>query len=643
MAHMKSTLQGCCLLALCCLCPLLSWAQVWPENAINLVANNDGRPIATDVKYWPDPYGLKPEQVIEQGRFRAVGSDKFSFYAKKHWYSLPLSNPTSSAVHYFLATGLPSTPLLKAYWVDGDQVDEHFTSLASDPFTARPLVYPLLFIPVELPPYSSKKLLIEHKSLANYPLALRVVSAEVLQEKMSFFTLIRGIVFGALFVFFILFVAQACSTPSSALIYYCCYIAGLILLVGQVFGYNFTYLWPSFGNFNQLFTPVITGITYSFYYLFSAHLFNLREKFNALYCVTILLAVLAFLLAIANVVLDVFWLLAALALLGLPVPIVIAVWARRKQLTSANLFLAGSILHCSLSYLLALECLGVHLGYSYYLFSLLSAGQILDLGLFSTALLRQASHLRKALYDQLEQRVSDAETLASAEKERAMMLASRQAEALSLATATHDLNQPLAAIRFALALVDDQKNTGAKDHIVKTLNYTEELLKSMTKHGKDDYEHARQQVAAQQVFVQVQKRQSELFKQKGLAFRIHMGVAEFECMPVLLQRIVDNLLVNAARYTNRGGVLLSVRRRSGAILVQVWDTGSGMTPAQVERFKQPFTQENSQSLQGFGLGLFIVKTLAEKAGYSLSIRSELGRGTCVSVLLPQDAAKSDSL
>ncbi len=635
MAHMRSLLQYCCLLIVCCLCPLTSLGQVWPEKDVNLIIGGDGRPAPTQVNYWPDPDGLNPHRALEVGRFKAIGSDKFTFFAKKHWYTLRLTNSTDSVVSYFMATGLASAPLINAYWVDDGSVYKHFTSQASDPFSARALLYPLLFIPIEVPARSTKKLLIEHQSLANYPLALRIVSSEVLQDKMSFFTLIRGIVFGALFVFFILFLAQACSTPSSALLYYCCYIAGLILLVGQVFGYNFTYLWPRSGVFNQLFTPLITGVTYGFYYLFSAHLFNLRDQFKFLYRITILLAVSAFLLALANIFLDVFWLLAALALVGLPIPIVIAVWARRKRLTSTNLFLAGSVLHCSLSYLLALECLGVHLGYSYYLFSFLSAGQILDLGLFSTALLRQSSCLRKALHDQLEQRVQDAETLALAEKARAVMLAERQTEALSLASATHDLNQPLAAIRFALVLVDDQKDTGAKEHIVKTLNYTEELLRSMTQHGKDDYEHARQQVAARQVIVEVQKRQADVFRQKGLAFRVYLGVAEFECMPVLLQRIIDNLLVNAARYTDEGGVLLSVRLRPKAILLQVWDTGSGMSVAQVERFKQPFSQANPQSLQGFGLGLFIVKTLAEKAGYILTIRSILGRGTCVSVLLPQ--------
>lgn len=611
-------------------------ADAWPKAVIDLAENNQGLPIAEETGYWPDPKGVRAGEVLREGQFHPVGSEMLTFQAKKHWYALTVANRTDDPVSYYLATGLPTTPYIRAYWVEGDQVLPQFSLSGQQAYADRAVKYPLLFIPIDLPANSIKKLLIEHQSLANYPLALRIVNSETLQEKMSLFTLARGFVLGALLVFFILFVVQAYSAPSRALVFYCCYIACLIFLVGQIFGYNFAYLWPKSGTLNQLFTPLITGVTYGFYYLFSAHLFDLRGQNPRLYRATVSLAFCAVALALINIFFDVFWLLAALALVGLPVPVIIGVWARRKKLTSANLFLAGSVLHCSLSYLLALECLGVHLGYSYYLFSFLSVGQLVDLALFSTALLRQASQLRKALHEQLEQRVRDAEALATSEKERAKDIAARKYEALTLATATHDLNQPLAAIRFTLALVDDHEKTGAKAHIVNTLNYTEELLRSMTKHGKADYEGARQQVSAKVMFNQIKQRQLGLFIDKGLKFKIRFAVTEFECMPVLLQRIVDNLLVNAARYTSKGGALLSVRQRSNAgILIQVWDTGCGMTPTQVEQFQKPFTQASNQEVQGFGLGLFIVKSLAENAGYPLNIRSRLGRGTCVSLQVPQ--------
>ncbi len=586
------------------------------------------------VFYWSDESGVSPAQALFSGQFKSLTQRQVVFFAKKHWYIFKISNPTSQPMTMFLATGLPSTPFLQAYWVD-ESLEEIFSLAAKQRFDERPVNYPLLFIPLEIPPATQRVLLLEHRSMANYPLTLRLLDSDTLQRKMSAFTLARGFVFGALFIFFVLFFAQSLATPSRPLAFYCCYIACLIFLVGHIFGYNFAYLWPNHGVFNQRFMPFIIGITYGFYFLFSATLFNIKSLNASLYRLAMAFSALAFMLAIVNVFVDAFWLLAVAALVGLPVPVLIAWWAKRQALTSANLFFAGTVLHSTLSYLLALECLGLHLGYSYYLFSFLSVGQIVDLALFSTALLRQASELRKTLKEQLKQRLSDAQALAQAEHAKAKILIEQQHSALSLACATHDLNQPLAAIRFALALVDGGKSTEAKQHIVSTLNYTQELLQSMTNSGKVSYEQSWQTIYTHPFFASLEARHASAFSEKQLALRFKSTVKHFDAMPVIVQRILDNLLVNAGRYTQKGGVLLSIRRSEGGVLLQVWDTGIGMSPEKIEQFKQPFSQANTLAEQGFGLGLFIVKSLAEQAGYSLTIRSRLGCGSCVSLWVVQ--------
>ncbi len=602
--------------------------------AINVTIGLQGSSLAGPAFYWADGSGVSPVQALLEGQFKSLRQRQVVFFAKKHWYVLKVFNPTSQPVTISLATGLPSTPFLRAYWVE-ENLETIFSLSAKQRFDERPVHYPLLFIPLEIPPATQKVLLLEHRSMANYPLSLRLLDDDNLQSKMSSFTLARGFVFGALFIFFVLFFAQCLASPSRALAFYCCYIGCLILLVGHIFGYNFAYLWPDHGIFNQRFMPFITGITYGFYFLFSASLFNLKALNLRLYRLMITLAVIAFILAIVNVFVEAFWLLAAAALVGLPVPVFIALWAKKQRLTSANLFFAGTVLHSTLSYLLALECLGLHLGYSYYLFSFLSAGQIVDLALFSTALLRQASELRKTLKEQLKQRLSDAQALAQAERAKAEVLIEQQHNALDLACATHDLNQPLAAIRFALALVDGGKNTPAKNHIVNTLNYTQELLQSMTNSGKVGYEQSWQKIYTHALFASLEARHASAFKDKPLMLRFKSTIQHFDAMPVIVQRILDNLLVNAGRYTSSGGVLLSVRRSEGGVLLQVWDTGIGMSPEKIEQFKQPFSQANTLAEQGFGLGLFIVKSLAEQAGYLLTIRSRIGCGSCVSLWVAQ--------
>lgn len=621
-----------CQIVSCLLLCLFAASTACAQPAIDLAKVSDGIHLDRGIQYWADAQGVSPVEAVASGNFQPLTPVKIVFGAHTHWYLLDLENTTNSTLEVFLATGLPTTPLLRAFWADEPEyaiysVDEYSS------YSARQVQYPLLFIPIALPANTSRQLLIEHKSLANYPLALRVVNEDVLHQKMSLFTLVRGLVFGALLVFLVLFIVQAYSARTRAYLFYCLYIAGLILLVGHIFGYNFAYLWPEHGAFNQRFTSLITGFTYGSYYAFCAHLFPRLRSQPKLYWLTLMLGALALLLGVVNLWWDAFWLLAALALVGLPVPVIIGIWARRKKLVSANLFLGGALVHCSLSYLLALECLGVHLGYSYYLFSFLSVGQLVDLGLFSSALLRQASQLQKTLQQQLEQRLEDANALAQAERERSQILAEQQAVALELASTTHDLNQPLAAIRFALALLKDDDNA-AKAHMVHSLDYVQSLIKALTRAGREAYQDAAQPIDVTQFVGEIAARHHASFRAKGLEFRTQAHVSQLQGMPVLLHRIVDNLLVNAQRYTDQGGVLLSFRKRGQNVLMQVWDTGKGMAQTQVSELLEPFTQEQKGG-EGFGLGLSIVKRLAEQAGFRFTVRSNLGKGTCIDIEMPE--------
>ncbi len=604
-------------------------------NVLDIDQSPIGQRLSHQLLYWADYKGVTAEAALAEGEFVPLRHQKIVFGAKKHWYLLALQNSSNTIQERALATGLPFTPKLSAYYLDNNHSTLFYQSSASNDYQQRSLPYPLLFVPLVLPAGKTKTILLEHESLAHYPMALRLFHHDSLNQKMADFTLARGILFGALLAFLILFIVQAIAMPTPPLVYYCCYIVCLIFLAGQIFGYNFAYLWPTKGTWNQDFTSFIIGITYSFYFLFSATLFNLKKHFVRLYQFAVALAVLAMCLAVLSIVFNVFIVMTAAALIGLPIPVAIGWLMHKKGSSAAKLFFWGALFHCSLSYLLALECLGFHLGYDNYLFSSLGVVQLIDLVLFSIALLRQTGQLRRALNEQLSLRLHDAEALAAAEQARASALEAQQQNALALASTTHDMTQPLAAMHFALALVDDEKNAEAKKHILETLNYTQTLLKNLTQDGELQYQHSSKEVSAAEFLEKIAQRHRAIIVKKGLRFHVRSQMASFVCMPFLLQRIIDNLLANALRYTASGGIAMTLRNRSGNVLIQIWDTGQGMTEEQLGRLIEPFKQGDINEQQGFGLGLFIVKTLAEQAGYALTMRSVEGKGTCISLYVPQ--------
>lgn len=105
-----------------------------------------------------------------------------------------------------------------------------------------------------------------------------------------------------------------------------------------------------------------------------------------------------------------------------------------------------------------------------------------------------------------------------------------------------------------------------------------------------------------------------------------------------LQQMFSNLLDNALKYTPRNKqVLISVERRDGLAVVMVRDHGSGMTREQLQQlFRMYYRTEDAQEsgVMGTGLGLFIVKALAEAHGGSITVESTMGQGTTFMVFLP---------
>ncbi|WP_332691927.1 ATP-binding response regulator [Bosea sp. (in: a-proteobacteria)] len=125
--------------------------------------------------------------------------------------------------------------------------------------------------------------------------------------------------------------------------------------------------------------------------------------------------------------------------------------------------------------------------------------------------------------------------------------------------------------------------------------------------------------------------------QRGISLRAVALDAWVDSDPVLLKRILDNFLSNALRHAPNGRVLIGCRRRGAAVEIQVVDTGPGIPPGQHEAVFEEFTQfDNPQRdrEQGLGLGLAIVRSLAEMLGHPVGLRSTPGKGSAFSVRLP---------
>jgi CheY-like chemotaxis protein len=113
-----------------------------------------------------------------------------------------------------------------------------------------------------------------------------------------------------------------------------------------------------------------------------------------------------------------------------------------------------------------------------------------------------------------------------------------------------------------------------------------------------------------------------------------------ESDPVLLARVLRNLLGNAIRYTASGGVLLAARPRGGLVSIEVWDTGPGIKQGELSRVFDEFYRGESargEPAGGFGLGLSIVRRICNVLGHPLIVSTRPGSGTVFRVETPLSA------
>jgi signal transduction histidine kinase/CheY-like chemotaxis protein len=257
----------------------------------------------------------------------------------------------------------------------------------------------------------------------------------------------------------------------------------------------------------------------------------------------------------------------------------------------------------------------------------------------------QASYA--GLEAQVEARTHELQ-LAKTEAERANLAKTR-----FLAAASHDLRQPLHTVGLLVSLLRERlKGREAlelADKVYRSVDTLEALFGGLLDISKLDagaIQARPESFAVDGLLAHLEHSYAAQAEARGLRLRLRRCGVLVRSDPALLERIVGNLISNAIRYTDRGGVLLLCRTRGGGggsrvLAIQVWDSGRGIDPAQwadifdeFYRIDEPSANTDQQLEQGLGLGLAIVKRTAQLLGHPLRLCSRPGRGSMFELRVP---------
>jgi signal transduction histidine kinase len=229
------------------------------------------------------------------------------------------------------------------------------------------------------------------------------------------------------------------------------------------------------------------------------------------------------------------------------------------------------------------------------------------------------------------------------EKSRQLELANL-ARSRFLAAASHDLRQPLHTLSLYSASLKLHASDGAigeiANHINKALASLSALVDSLLDISKLDagaVQPEMQNVSLRTVIERIEADYRPVANGKGLEFHVVAPDLLVETDPVLIERLVRNLVDNAFKYTAAGNVTLAAELVGGMVRIGVRDTGPGIPAAERDRIFEEFYQIGNPErdrVQGLGLGLAIVQRIAQLLGLELTLESEPGRGSTFAVTVP---------
>jgi two-component system, sensor histidine kinase len=267
--------------------------------------------------------------------------------------------------------------------------------------------------------------------------------------------------------------------------------------------------------------------------------------------------------------------------------------------------------------------------------------------LFLIATSAIAWRFNSALADILRLRFENAELVENLREQTRRAEAANVAKSRFLASASHDLRQPIHALGMFVGALRgrqmDEEGRRILGNVERSIAALDGLFSALLDISKIDagvVEKRPRVFAIQPLLERIVGDHVAAAQAKGVGIRVAPCAAAVETDPILIERILRNIVTNAIRFTQRGRIVVGCRRRGARLRVDVIDTGPGVPPQETSRIFEEFHQlENPERdrAKGLGLGLAIVSRLARLLECAVEVESRVARGSRFSVYLPRSA------
>lgn len=263
---------------------------------------------------------------------------------------------------------------------------------------------------------------------------------------------------------------------------------------------------------------------------------------------------------------------------------------------------------------------------------------------YAVVMLVFSRHLNKLLTDALMVRFEKEALAEKLSEQIAIATRASKEKTRFFAAASHDLRQPLHAIALFGAVLDKELQ-GQPEHVhtvrlmdaVEALSVSLDTMLDVSQLEAGVIKPDMRAVPLRPILETLNQMFSARATQKGLELRIRASVLWVHTDPLLLQRMLANLIENALKFTVGGGVIVIARERGPQVWLDVRDSGIGIAAENLDSIFEEFYQVGNAGrdrAQGLGIGLALVRRLSRLLGHPVHVHSRVGKGSRFRVVLP---------
>jgi len=585
------------------------------------------------------------------GLFRSSESEipNFGYSNSTFWVKFRLINPETKTSNWFVELDYSHMDSVVFYSEHNGKLAKKISTGDLLPFNSRAMTHRNFVFPISIAPNSEDTYYLQFQSRGTVRIPLHLWSQKNFHSSNTELSIFHGGYFGIILVMAIYNLVLFSILKDRSYLFYIFFITFNALANATFLGFTYQFLWPENPYWANC-SILVFGTTFVIFgSLFTQSFLDTKRNTPILHKVLWGIIAISLLQAPILFTTETYSLGVRISSLTVVLFTIVTLFTGAKcwlsGIRTARFFTIASGLYLCGMFTWHLSYTGIlpvniFTSYGQQIGSMLEV-TLMSLGLADrfNAIKENAAKVEASSRISLEEKVTERTrdlTIAKKEAEDAI-----QAKSQFLATASHDLRQPLHAACLLGGLISKKARTPEDQEIVASLNHSlnslSDLFSSLLDVSRLDagiLDVNSQSVRLLEIFDTLTTELSESLQNEGITLKVKCQDITVNSDPLLLTRILRNLLTNAIVHSDCNKILLVGKRYQGEARVIIMDNGKGIPDNEIENIFKEFYRTKSKKSAGLGLGLAIVMKLCSLLGHNISTRTSLSKGMAFTITLP---------